>query len=158
MWIFDIITTKKGVMRRMVQVEDGDTVMVHCIGKFEDGTVFDTTANRDPLQFRIGEGQIIPRVEQALIGMEPGESKIVEVPVNEAYGPHREDLVLMVDRNVFSTDAQPEVGRQFEVHRPDSQPIVATVTDVTESSATLDANHPLAGKDLIFDIQLMEIV
>jgi len=142
----------------MAQVEDGDTVEVHYTGKLEDGTVFDTTANRDPLQFRIGEGQIIPRVERALIGMEPGESKIVEVPVNEAYGPHREDLVLMVDRNVFSKGAQPEVGRQFEVHRPDSRPIVATVTDVTESGATLDANHPLAGKDLIFDIQLMEIV
>ncbi|MEA1895288.1 MAG: peptidylprolyl isomerase [Euryarchaeota archaeon] len=142
----------------MVQVQDGDTVMVHYTGKLNDGTVFDTTTNRDPLQFRIGEGQIIPRFEQAVIGMELGDSKIIEISTDDAYGPHYDELVLAVDRNVFSKDAQPEVGVQFEVRRPDSQPIVATVTDVTESGATLDANHPLAGEDLIFEIQLMEIV
>ena len=142
----------------MVQVKDGDTVMVHYTGKLGDGTVFDTTANRDPMQFRIGEGQIIPRFEQAMIGMEPGEAKIIEISADEAYGPHYDELVLTVGREVFSDDAQPEVGQQFEVHRPDSQSIVAMVTDVTESNATLDANHPLAGKDLIFDVQLMEIV
>ncbi|MEA2000109.1 MAG: FKBP-type peptidyl-prolyl cis-trans isomerase, partial [Euryarchaeota archaeon] len=98
------------------------------------------------------------RFEQAMVGMAPGEAKTVEVPADEAYGPHHKELVLMVDRNVFSKDVQPEVGRQFEVHRPDGQPIIATVTDVTESGATLDANHPLAGEDLIFDVQLMEIV
>lgn len=142
----------------MAQVQDGDTVKVHYTGKLEDGTVFDTTANRDPIQFRIGEGQVIPRFEQAMSGMEPGESKTVEVPADEAYGPHHEELVLMVDRNVFPEDAQPEVGLQFEVRQTDSPPIVAMVTDVTESNATLDANHPLAGKDLIFDVQLLEIV
>jgi len=142
----------------MAQVEDGDTVEVHYTGKLEDGTVFDTTANRDPLQFRIGEGQIIPRVERALIGMEPGESKVINVPANEAYGPHHEELVLTVGRDIFPEDAQPEVGRQFMIRQPDSQTIVAMVTDVTESSVTLDANHSLAGKDLIFDIQLLEIV
>jgi len=142
----------------MAQVQDGDTVKVHYTGKLEDGTVFDTTANRDPIQFRIGEGQVIPRFEQAMSGMEPGESKTVEVPADEAYGPHHEELVLMVDRNIFPEDAQPEVGLQFEVRQTDSPPIVAMVTDVTESNATLDANHPLAGKDLIFDVQLLEIV
>ncbi|MBT9439763.1 MAG: peptidylprolyl isomerase [Desulfobacterales bacterium] len=142
----------------MAQVQDGDTVMVHYTGKLDNGTVFDTTTNRDPLQFRIGEGQIIPRFEQAMIGMEPGEAKIIEISADEAYGLHYDELILTVDRNVFSKDAQPEVGRQFEVHRPDSQSIVAMVTDVTESGATLDANHPLAGKDLIFDVQLLEIV
>ena len=142
----------------MAQVQDGDTVKVHYTGKLEDGTVFDTTANRDPMQFRIGEGQVISRFEQAMIGMAPGESKIVEVPADEAYGPHHEELVLMVDRNIFPEDAQPEVGLQFEVRQTDSPPIVAMVTDVTESNATLDANHPLAGKDLIFDVQLLEIV
>jgi len=145
-------------MKRMAQVEDGDTVMVHYTGKLGDGTVFDTTANRDPMQFRIGEGQIISRFEQAMIGMEPGESKIINVPADEAYGPHHEELVLTVGRDIFSKDAQPEVGRQFMIRQPDSQTIAAMVTDVTESSATLDANHPLAGKDLIFDIQLLEIV
>jgi len=142
----------------MAQVQDGDTVMVHYTGKLGDGTIFDTTTNRDPMQFMIGEGQIIPLFEQALIGMGAGESKILEISADEAYGPHHEELVLAVDRNVFSEDAQPEVGWQFEVCRPDSPSIVAMVTEVTESSATLDANHPLAGKDLIFDIQLVEIV
>jgi peptidylprolyl isomerase len=145
-------------MKRMAQVEDGDTVMVHYTGKLGDGTVFDTTANRDPMQFRIGDGEIISRFEQAMIGMEPGESKIINVPADEAYGPHHEELVLTVGRDIFPEDAQPEVGRQFQIRQPDSQTIVAMVTDVTESSATLDANHPLAGKDLIFDIQLLEIV
>ncbi len=142
----------------MAQVQDGDTVMVHYTGKLDNGTVFDTTTNRDPLQFRMGEGQIIHWFEQAMIGMEPGEAKTIEISADEAYGPHHDELILTVDRNVFSKDAQPEVGRQFEVHRPDGQPIVAMVTDVTESGATLDANHPLAGKDLIFDVQLLEIV
>lgn len=142
----------------MVQVKDGDAVMVHYTGKLGDGTVFDTTANRDPIQFRIGEGKLIQRCEQAMIGVEPGESKIINVPADEAYGPHHDELVLTVGLEVFSEDAQPEVGRQFSIRQPDSQTIVAMVTDVTESSATLDANHPLAGKDLIFDIQLLEVV
>jgi len=142
----------------MAQVQDGDTVKVHYTGKLEDGTVFDTTANRDPLQFRIGEGQIIPRFERAVIGLEPGESKTVEVPADEAYGPHRDELVFVIDRSHIPVDTQPDVGQQFQIRRPDSQPIVATVTDVTESRVKLDANHQLAGKDLIFDVQLMEIV
>ncbi|MEA1945016.1 MAG: peptidylprolyl isomerase [Euryarchaeota archaeon] len=142
----------------MTQVEDGDTVMVHYTGKLEDGTVFDTTANRDPLQFRIGEGQIIPRFEQAMVGMEPGEAKTVEVPADEAYGPHREELVVVIDRSHIPVDTEPEVGQQFQIRQADNQTIVVTVTDVTESRVTLDANHPLAGKDLIFDVQLLEIV
>jgi len=142
----------------MAQVEDGDTVMVHYTGKLDDGMVFDTTTNRDPLQFMIGEGQIIPRFEQAVIGMAPGEAKTFEISADEAYGSHHDELVLTVGLEVFSEDAQPEVGRQFMIRQPDSQTIVAMVTDVTETSATLDVNHPLAGKDLIFDIQLMEIV
>ena len=142
----------------MAQVEDGDTVMVHYTGKLGDGTVFDTTANRDPLQFTIGKGQIIPHFERAVIGMKPSESKVINVPADEAYGPHHDELVLTVGLEVFSEDAQPEVGRQFSIRQPDSQTIVAMVADVTESSATLDANHPLAGKDLIFDIQLLEVV
>lgn len=142
----------------MVQVKDGDTVMVHYTGKLGDGTVFDTTANRDPIQFRIGEGKLIQRCEQAMIGVEPGESKTFEISADEAYGPHYDELVLTVSLEVFSDGTKPQVGQQLEVRQPDSQSIIAMVTDVTETSATLDVNHPLAGKDLIFDIQLMEIV
>lgn len=142
----------------MTQVQDGDTVVVHYTGKLGDGTVFNTTINRDPLQFMMGESQVIPLFEQATLGMGAGDSKTIEISADEAYGPHYEELMLTVGLEVFSENMQPGVGQQFEVCQPDSQSIVAMVTDVTESSVTMDANHPLAGKDLIFDIQLSEVV
>ncbi|MCW3129649.1 MAG: peptidylprolyl isomerase [Methanophagales archaeon] len=142
----------------MAQAKPGDTVKVHYTGKLEDGTVFDTSADRDPLQFTIGEGQIIPGFEQAVVGMNPGESKTIKVLTNDAYGPHREDMVLVVDRNQLPVDLIPEVGQQLQSRQPDGQIIVVTVIAVSESTVTVDANHPLAGKDLTFDIQLVEIV
>ncbi|HID96064.1 MAG TPA: peptidylprolyl isomerase [Candidatus Latescibacteria bacterium] len=142
----------------MAQAKNGDTVKVHYTGKLEDGTVFDTSINRDPLQFTIGGGQLIPGFEQAVVGMNPGESKTAKVPADKAYGPHLEEMVLVVDRNQFPVDLKPEVGQQLQSRQPDGRTFVVTVTDVSESSVTLDANHPLAGKDLIFDIQLIEIV
>jgi len=142
----------------MVQAKPGDTVKVHYTGKLEDGTVFDTSADRAPLQFTIGEGQIIPGFEQAVVGMNPGESKTIKVLTNDAYGPHREDMVLVVDRNQLPVDLIPEVGQQLQSRQPDGQIIVVTVIAVSESTVTVDANHPLAGKDLTFDIQLVEIV
>jgi len=142
----------------MAQAKPGDTVKVHYTGKLEDGTVFDTSADRDPLQFTIGEGQIIPGFEQAVVGMNPGESKTIKVLTNDAYGPHREDMVLVVDRNQLPVDLIPEVGQQLQSRQQDGQIIVVTVIAVSESTVTVDANHPLAGKDLTFDIQLVEIV
>ncbi len=142
----------------MAQAKPGDTVKVHYTGKLEDGTVFDTSANRDPLQFTIGEGQIIPGFEQAVVGMNPGESKTIKILTDDAYGPHREEMVLVIDRNQLPVDLIPEVGQQLQSRQPDGQIIVVTVIAVSESSVTVDANHPLAGKDLTFDIQLVEIV
>ena len=142
----------------MAQAKHGDTVKVHYTGKLEDGTVFDTSINRDPLQFTIGEGQIIPGFEQAVVGMNPGESKTTKVPADKAYGSHHKEEVLVVDRNQFPVDLKPEIGQKLQIRRTDGQTIVVTVTDVSESSVTLDANHPLAGKDLTFDIQLVELV
>ncbi len=142
----------------MAQAKHGDTVKVHYAGKLKDGTVFDTSVDHDPLQFTIGEGQIISGFEQAVVGMNPGESKTIKVPTDEAYGPHREEMVLVVDRNQLPVDLIPEVGQQLQSSQPDGQTIVVTVTDVSESDVKLDANHPLAGKDLIFDIQLVEII
>ncbi len=142
----------------MAQAQIGDTVQVHYTGTLEDGTVFDTSINRAPLQFTIGDGQIIPGFEQAVIGMNPGESKTTKVPADKAYGPHYEEMVLVVDRDQFPEHLKPEVGQQLQMRQPDGQTIVVAVTDVSESSVTLDANHPLAGKDLTFDIQLIEIV
>lgn len=142
----------------MTQAKNGDTVKVHYTGKLEDGTVFDTSADHDPLEFTIGEGQLIPGFEKAVVGMNPGESKTTEVSPDEGYGPHREDLVLDVAPDQFPEHLDPEVGQNLQLRQPDGQTVNVTVTDISGSSVTLDANHPLAGQDLTFDIQLVEIV
>jgi len=142
----------------MAQAKTGDTVKVHYTGKLDDGTVFDTSADREPLQFTIGQGQLIPDFEQAVVGMNPGESKTVQIPSENAYGPHRQEMVMEVGRNEFPADLEPKVDQRLQVRQQDGQTFPVTVTAVSESSVTLDANHPLAGKDLTFDVQLTEIV
>jgi peptidylprolyl isomerase len=142
----------------MSQAKQGDTVKVHYKGTLDDGSVFDCSDGRDPLEFRIGAGQIIPGFENAVVGMTPGDSKTVTIPSDEAYGPHREELILMVDPKQMPDDLNPEVGQQLQIRRPDEQMFVVTVTDISESGVTLDANHPLAGKDLTFEVNLLEIV
>jgi peptidylprolyl isomerase len=141
----------------MAQAKNGDTVKVHYTGKLDDGTVFDTSADREPLQFTIGEGQLIPDFEQAIVGMSPGETKNIQITSDRAYGPHHEEMVMVVDRSEFPNDLKPEVDQRLQVRQPDGQSFAVTVTDVSESKVTLDGNHPLAGKDLTFDIQLAEI-
>ena len=142
----------------MAQAKSGDTVKVHYTGKLEDGTVFATSINSEPMQLTIGEGQVIPGFEQAVVGMSPGESKTAEVPANKAFGPHRKEMVAVVERSQLPVDSKPEVGEQLQIHRADGRTIEATVTNASESSVTLDANHPLAGEDLAFDIQLIQII
>jgi peptidylprolyl isomerase len=141
----------------MAQAKNGDTVTVHYTGKLEDGTVFDSSANRDPLQFTLGEGLLIPGFEQAVLGMSPGESKTAEVAADQAYGLHREEMVVEIDRQEFPPNFQPEVGQQLQMPQSDGRTIRLTVSAVSEQKVTLDANHPLAGRDLTFDIQLVEI-
>lgn len=143
----------------MAQAQQGDKVKVHYTGRLDDGTVFDSSIISDPLEFTIGEREVIPGFEEAVIGMNPGESKTIRVPVDRAYGPHREDMIMEVEREKFPPEIEPEVGQQLEIRRRENgQTFPVTVTDVSESSVTLDANHHLAGKDLTFDIQLLEIV
>ena len=142
----------------MAQVKNGDTVKVHYTGKFEDGTVFDSSINRDPLQFTIGEGRVIPGFEEAVVDMNPGESKTTKVPMNKAYGPYRKEMALEVDRNQFPADLKLEVGQRLQIPQAGGRTIIVTVTDLSTSSVTLDANHPWSGKDLTFDIHLLEIV
>jgi peptidylprolyl isomerase len=141
----------------MAQAATGDTVKVHYTGKLEDGTVFDTSTESEPLQFKIGEGRLIPDFEKAVIGMEPGESKTINVVSNDAYGPHNKDMVMVVDRKDVPENLDPQLNQQLQIRQQDGNAFVVTVTDVSENSITLDGNHPLAGKDLIFDIQLMDI-
>ncbi len=141
----------------MSQARKGDNVKVHYKGILSDGTEFDSSAGREPLEFTIGEGMLIPGFENAVEGMAPGESKKVVIPAEEAYGPYIKELVADFDKNEFPPDINPEVGTQLQIEQDNGGTTLVRVIDVTESKVTLDANHPLAGKDLIFDIELVEI-
>jgi peptidylprolyl isomerase len=142
----------------MAKANIGDTVRVHYIGKLEDGTVFDTTVARDPIEFTIGQGQVIPGFEQAVIGMEPGQSQTVRIPASKAFGAYQDEMVQMVHPDQLPEGVRPEVGQQLEIPKEDGQKFVVRVTDISESAITLDANHPLAGKDLVYSIRLVEIL
>ncbi|HIK14304.1 MAG TPA: peptidylprolyl isomerase [Leptolyngbyaceae cyanobacterium M33_DOE_097] len=136
----------------------GDKVRVHYTGKLDDGTVFDSSIDRDPLEFTIGDGMIIPGFEQAVIGMSPGDSKVETIATENAYGPHLEEMVVIVDRQQMPPEIEPEVGQQLQIQQPTGQVIPVIITDVSPSAVTLDANHPLAGEELTFEINLVEIV
>jgi peptidylprolyl isomerase len=142
----------------MAQAQLGDTVQVHYTGKLPDGTSFDSSLQRDPLQFTLGQGEIIPGFEQAVVGMAPGESKTETVPSDQAYGPHRPEMVVAVDREQLPSDLQPTVGQQLQMRKQDGTAVPVVVSEISDSQVTLDANHPLAGQDLIFDITLVAIV
>lgn len=139
------------------QAKQGDTVKVHYTGRLQDGTVFDSSQNREPLEFTIGTGMIIPGFEQAVLGMAPGESKTEIIPTEMAYGPYMEEMVLVIDRGQIPPEMDPEIGQQLQIQQPGGQVIPVMVTDVSDASVTLDANHPLAGEELTFDIELVEI-
>lgn len=141
----------------MAQVKQGDTVKVHYTGKLSDGTVFDSSSGRDPLEFTMGEGRVIQGFENAVEGMSPGDSKTVNIPADQAYGPHDDKMMVTIDKNELPEDLKPKVGEQLQMRHPSGQVVMVTVADVSDCSITLDANHPLAGKDLTFDIQLVEI-
>ena len=136
---------------------DGNTVKVHYTGTLEDGTVFDTSVEHEPLEFTLGEGTLIPGFEEAVRGMQVGQSKTVLIPVEEAYGPHSDDLVLVVGRTQLPEGMDPQVGQQLQMQQANGGMTVVVVTDVSETTITVDANHPLAGKDLTFEIELIEI-
>lgn len=141
----------------MLKARVGDVVKVHYTGRLRDGTIFDTSVGSEPLEFTLGLGQLIPAFEEAIIGMSPGESKTFEIPAEEAFGPYREELVLEIERDRLPQDMELEVGQQLLLRDPNGQAFRVTVTDLTDDMVTLDANHPLAGEDLIFEVQLLEI-
>lgn len=140
----------------MQKATKGTTVQVHYTGKLGDGSVFDSSRGRDPLEFTVGSGQVIAGFDNAVDGMATGDSKTVTIPANDAYGERREDLLITVDRSQFPDTIEPEVGQQLQMTQ-EGQVAVVTVADVSEANVTLDANHPLAGKDLIFDLELVEV-
>jgi peptidylprolyl isomerase len=145
------MTDKKSKAKKNVKVK------VQYTQKLEDGSIVQSTTKGNPLQFTIGAGEVIKGFEQAVVGMEPGQKKTVNVPVEMAYGPHRENLVLEIDRKRIPEDIEVDVGKRLKIQQKDGQETIVRVTDFSNAKVTLDANHPLAGKNLIFDIELIDI-
>ena len=141
----------------MAEVKVGDKVKAHYKGTLGDGTVFDNSNGKDPIQFEVGSGKLIPGFEDAVVGMAPGDKKTVTIPVDNAYGPRHDELLLEVTKEQVPSDLEAIVGDDLVLER-DGQEIRVRVHVVDDEGITLDANHPLAGKDLTFDIELVEIV
>lgn len=141
----------------MAEARQGDTVSIHYTGRLDDGTVFDSSQDRDPLRFTLGEGRVIPGFEEAVAGMEPGEKKTATIPPEQAYGPRRDELVLQVPREQVPDEMEPEPGQRLRMQSPDGNTFDVVVVEAGPEAVVLDANHPLAGRDLTFDIELVEV-
>jgi peptidylprolyl isomerase len=141
----------------MQQVKNGDTVRVHYHGKLTNGSTFDTSEGREPLEFKVGEGQVIKGFDDALMGMQPGEKKTVHIPVDEAYGQRNDDMMMEYPKSEFPADMKPEEGMELHMSDNSGNVFPVVIAEVKEDVVLLDANHPLAGEDLIFDIELVSI-
>ncbi len=141
----------------MATAKQGDTVQIHYTGRLDDGTVFDSSQDREPLSFTLGEGKVIPGFENAVEGMETGEKKTTTIPSEEAYGPRREELLMSVPREQVPDGIDPEPGQRLRMQAGDGRTFDVTVAEATGEQLVLDANHPLAGEDLTFDIELVEV-
>ncbi|MCP5089958.1 MAG: peptidylprolyl isomerase [Gammaproteobacteria bacterium] len=142
----------------MSQAKSGDTVRIHYTGTLDDGTEFDSSAGREPLEFSLGGGQVIPGFDSAVDGMAIGDSKTVTISPDDGYGPRHEQLVQQVPKSTLPEDIEAAVGMQLQSQTPDGQIMNLVVVEVAEESITLDANHPLSGQALTFAIELVEIV
>lgn len=142
----------------MAKVKQGDTVKVNYTGKLKDGSIFDSSEGGEPIQFTIGEQTVLPEFEKQIVGMEPGESKKLDIPSDKAYGNPRDDLVVEINRNQIPGDVTPEPGQFLQIGQQDENMTLVRVLEVSDEKIKLDANHPLAGEDLSFEITLVEIV
>jgi len=142
----------------MAQVKQGDKVKVHYTGTYDDGTVFDSSVERDPLEVTVGSGMVIPGFDRALVDMELGEKKKVNIPAADAYGPRAEELVAEIPRERIPENIQLEVGQQLQLSLADGGEAIVMIVDLGEKTVTLDANHPMAGMDLNFELELVEIL
>ncbi|RMH87869.1 MAG: peptidylprolyl isomerase [Calditrichaeota bacterium] len=143
----------------MAQAKAGNTVKVHYRGLLEDGSVFDDSLERgEPFEFKLGAEMVIPGFENAVLGMAEGETKVVTLSPDEAYGPYRQDLTIDIQRAQLPEHIEPAVGKRLRLRAPDGSINEVFISQVTEDTVTIDANHPLAGKTLTFEIQLVEIV
>ncbi len=141
----------------MKQVQKGDTIKVHYHGRLEDGSTFDTSANREPLEFKVGSGMVIKGFDDGVTGMSVGEKKTIHIPAAEAYGEVIDEQIIVFPLDKFPEDLKPEPGMQLQMNDGQGHVVPVVIIAVTESEVTLDANHPLAGKTLIFDLELVNI-
>ncbi|MFP4444698.1 MAG: peptidylprolyl isomerase [Desulfosudaceae bacterium] len=141
----------------MTQAKHGDTVKVHYTGKLESGETFDSSRDREPLEFTIGNGEIIEGFEESVVGMATGDTKELTIEPDKGYGQYQEELAVEVERSQIPDDIEVAPGQQLQIRQPDGQVINVTVTDVSAETVVLDANHPLAGRDLYFDIELVAV-
>ncbi|MDF2192490.1 peptidylprolyl isomerase [Paraflavitalea sp. CAU 1676] len=141
----------------MQQVKAGDTVKVHYHGRLTDGTTFDSSEGRDPLEFEVGSGAVIPGFDNGVTGMAVGEKRTINIPVDQAYGPKDPGMLVEFPKSNFPPDMVPELGMRLNMTNGSGQVIPVVITDVKPETVTLDANHPLAGEDLIFEIELVSI-
>ena len=146
----------------MAKAKKGDTVRVHYTGKLDDGTVFDSSAGKNTLEFTIGKGQLIAGFEKAVVGLKTGESVTVSVPPEQGYGVHRPEMVAELERSQLPQRLDVKVGQRLQMRQKEGQSkegksLVVEVTGLSGTKVTVDANHKLAGKDLTFDIELVEI-
>ena len=141
----------------MDQAKSGDTVKIHITEKMEDGTVVESSQDRDPLEFKIGEGNVISGLEQSVIGMRTGDKKTITIPPEDAFGQPREDLVIDLNKNEIPEGIKLFAGAHLNLQTSDGQVFKVKVVDIKEDTVTLDANHPLAGATLNFDVELIEI-
>ncbi len=141
----------------MSRAKSGDSVKIHYTGTLDDGQTFDSSRGREPLEFTLGAGQVIPGFDDAVTGMEIGETKKETISAEQAYGAHRDDMIIKVGKEQIPAGMNPEVGNRLAVQTRDGKQVPVEVTEVTDEGLTLDANHPLAGKDLTFEIELVAI-
>jgi peptidylprolyl isomerase len=141
----------------MAQAQNGDKVKVHYTGKLDDGSVFDSSEGREPLEFTVGEGQVIPGFEEGIVGMEPGDAKTLNVPSEQAYGPHRPEGIFEIERSEIPPSIPLQEGMRLQATQQGGRTVELTVVEFDDSKVKLDSNHPLAGRDLTFEIQLVEI-
>ena len=142
----------------MQQVKSGDKVKVHYHGKLRNGETFDSSEGREPLEFTVGGGQVIKGFDNGVMGMQVGDKRTVEIEVNDAYGEKNEEMIIEFPRTQFPPDMNPEAGMQLMMNNGEGQSFPVLVKEVKEETVLLDANHPLAGEDLVFDIELVEII
>ncbi len=139
------------------QAKKGDKVKVHYNGRLNDGTTFDSSKDRQPLEFEVGSGMVIKGFDEGVTGMSVGDKKTISIPAEDAYGERQEEMVIEFPRSNFPPDIEPELGMTLNMHSENGQELPVVITDVNDDTIILDANHPLAGKDLIFDIELVDL-